>query len=441
MKIKLLLLGLLLGIFVHAQNSFRLVNTQKAVIPFQLINNLIFIPVNINGADLTFMVDTGVAETILFSLDNKEIKLSNVEKIKFSGLGGSLSIDGLKSDRNLARIGDVMINTSMSLYVILDEEFNISSHVGIPVNGVIGYHFFKDHPIAIDYISKKITVYENIEVLKKKVRKFNELPISIEKDKPYLSADVEMTREKKASKLLIDLGNSDAIWLFPTLIKDFVYNRPNIDDFLGRGFNGDIYGKRSRIHNFYLGDFKFEKPLTAMPDEFSIQHVSLVKDRKGSVGGEIMRRFSIIFDYPNNKLYLKKNRNFDDPFHFNMSGLDFKQDGLEWQQDRVKIETQSMSGTTNANEVYKDSFQYKFSLKPIFSIAGVRKDSPAYEAGLKKDDKVISINGDKTLDMTLEKILEIMKSSEGRTIIMNIQRQEEKLTFRFNLEDPIPYQE
>jgi hypothetical protein len=46
----------------------------------------------------------------------------------------------------------------------------------------------------------------------------------------------------------------------PTLIKDFVYNRPNIDDFLG-GFNGDIYGKRSRIHNFYLGDFRFENLL------------------------------------------------------------------------------------------------------------------------------------------------------------------------------------
>ncbi|WP_347219162.1 PDZ domain-containing protein [Chryseobacterium sp.] len=442
MKLKLLLLGLLLGIFVHSQNSFRLVSTQKAVIPFQLINNLIFIPININGANLTFMVDTGVAETILFSLDNKELKLSNVEKIKFSGLGGSLSIDGLKSDRNIARIGDEIINTSMSLYVILDEEFNISSHVGIPVNGVIGYHFFKDHPIAIDYISKKITVYESMDVLKRKVRKFDELPISIEKDKPYLNADVEMIREKKSSKLLIDLGNSDAIWLFPTLIKDFVYNRPNIEDFLGRGFNGDIYGKRSRIHNFYLGDFKFEKPLTAMPDEFSIQHVSLVKDRKGSVGGEIMRRFSLIFDYPNNKLYLKKNRNFDDPFHFNMSGLDFKQDGLEWQEDRVRIDTRATAGSGKVNEAYKeDSFQYKFSLKPLFSIAGVRKDSPAYEAGLKKEDKVISINGDKTSDMTLEKILEIMKSSEGRTITMIIQRKEEKLTFRFNLEDPIPYQE
>ncbi|WP_330745533.1 PDZ domain-containing protein [Chryseobacterium sp. CP-77] len=439
MKFRLFLLGLLLSIFVSAQNTFELINTKKAVIPFKFINNLIFIPVNVNGAELTFLLDTGVSETILFSLENKEVKLSNVEKVKFSGLGGSLSIDGLKSERNIGKIGDAIINTSMSLYIIIDEEFNISPHVGIPVNGVIGYHFFKDHPIYIDYSSKKITIYENTALLEKKIRRFEEFPITIEKNKPYLHADVEMTNEKKDSKLLIDLGNSDAIWLFPTLIKNFVYNRPNIDDFLGRGFNGDIYGKRSRIHNFYLGDFKFEKPLTAMPDEFSIQHVNLVENRKGSIGSEIMRRFTVVFDYPNQKLYLKKNRNFDDPFHFNMSGLDFRQDGLEWHQDKINIETQKSA--TAVNEVYKDAFQYKFSLKPIFSIAGVRKDSPAYEAGLKKDDKVLSINGERTADMTLEKIMELMKSSEGRNITMIIQRKNEELTFRFMLEDPIPYQE
>ncbi|WP_114821434.1 PDZ domain-containing protein [Chryseobacterium sp. KLBC 52] len=439
MKFKLLLMGLFVSIFINAQNSFELVNTKKAVIPFQFINNLIFIPINVNGAELTFLLDTGVSETILFSLENKEVMLSNVEKVKFSGLGGSISIDGLKSERNIGKIGNEIINTSMSLYIIIDEEFNISPHVGIPVNGVIGYHFFKDHPIYIDYSSKKITVYENEDGLQKKIKRFEEFPITIEKDKPYLYGDVEMTNEKKDSKLLIDLGNSDAIWLFPTLIKNFVYNRPNIDDFLGRGFNGDIYGKRSRIHNFYLGKFKFEKPLTAMPDEFSIQHVNMVENRKGSIGGEIMRRFTVVFDYTNKKLYLKKNRYFDDPFHFNMSGLDFKQDGLEWQEDRLKIETQKSAMVTT--EVYRDAFQYKFSLKPIFSIAGVRKDSPAYEAGLQKDDKVLTINGAQTSDMTLEKIVELMKSNEGRNITMVILRKNQKLTLRFALEDPIPYQE
>ncbi|KMQ60212.1 peptide-binding protein [Chryseobacterium angstadtii] len=442
MKHKLFLLVLFFSIFFSAQNSFELLNTKKAVIPFKLINNLIFIPINVNGAELTFMLDTGVAETILFSLDNKEIKFLNVEKAKFSGLGGNVSIDGFKSTNNVAKIGDHIINPSMLLFIVIDEEFNISSHIGIPVNGVLGYHFFKNHPISIDYSSKKITIYEDneSEQFKKKIRKFDVLPMSIEKDKPYIFADVEMTNEKKSSKLLIDLGNSDAIWLFPTLIKDFVYNRPNIDDYLGRGFNGDIYGKRSRIHNFYLNDFKFEKPLTAMPDEYSIQHVNLVKDRKGSVGGEIMRRFSIIFDYTGGKLYLKKNRNFDDPFHFNMSGLDFKQDGLEWQEDRVKIEPKKTS-ETGSEVTANNNFQYKFFLKPIFSIAGIRKDSPAFKVGLLKDDRIITINGSKTSDMTMEKIMELMKSEEGRSITMVIQRKNKEMTFHFVLEDPIPYQE
>ncbi|SHL85629.1 aspartyl protease family protein [Chryseobacterium polytrichastri] len=79
---------LFLSIFVNAQNSFEIKNVKKTVIPFKFINNLIFIPVTINGVELNFLLDTGVAETVLFSLENKDIQLSNIEKIKFSGLGG-----------------------------------------------------------------------------------------------------------------------------------------------------------------------------------------------------------------------------------------------------------------------------------------------------------------------------------------------------------------
>ncbi|WP_027379026.1 PDZ domain-containing protein [Chryseobacterium daeguense] len=443
MKLKFFFLIFFLSILADAQeqNSFEIQDEKKTVIPFKSISNLIFIPVNINGAELTFLLDTGVAETSIFSLENQELKLQNLEKIRFSGLGGSASIDGFRSDNNIGKIGKSFINHSLTLFIIVNQEFNISSHVGIPVNGIIGYHFFKNHPVIIDYSSKKITIYNDRELFNKKIKKFEEFSISIEKNKPYLFADIEMTNEKKSSKLLIDLGNSDPIWLFPKLIKDFVYNRPNIDDFLGRGFNGDIYGKRSRIHNFYLGTFKFEKPLTAMPDEYSIQHVNLVENRKGSVGGDIMRRFTVAFDYPNQKMYLKKNRNFDDPFHFNMSGLDFRQDGMEWTKDMVNLPTKNKETPSGGIEILNNSLQYNFVLKPIFSIAGVRKDSPAAKAGLKKDDKLISINGKKTADMTMEKIIEMMKSEEGKTINMLILRKNQEMTLSFTLEDPIPYQD
>ncbi|SDI20610.1 Aspartyl protease [Chryseobacterium taeanense] len=441
MKLNYFFLVFFFGILTNAQNAFEIQEGKKTVIPFKFINNLIFIPVNINGADLTFLLDTGVAETSIFSLENKEVQLTNIEKIKFSGLGGDKSIDGFRSDDNIGKIGKNFVNNSMTVFIIMDQDFNISSHVGIPVNGIIGYHFFKNHPVFIDYISKKITIYKDENLFWKKIRNFSELDISIEKSKPYITADVEMIRERKSSKLLIDLGNSDPIWLFPKLIKDFVYNRPNIDDFLGRGFNGDIYGKRSRIHNFYLGNFKFEKPLTAMPDEYSIQHVNLVENRKGSLGGDIMRRFTVVFDYPHEKIYLRKNRNYNDPFHFNMSGLDFRQDGLEWTKDLVNLPAKNQGNLSGGVEVLNNNLQYNFTLKPIFSIAGVRKNSPGAKAGLQKDDRLISINGKKTADMTLQKIMELMKSEEGKTIEMLIERKNRQMSLRFTLEDPIPYQE
>uniref|UniRef100_A0AAU6WSF7 Retropepsin-like aspartic protease n=1 Tax=Chryseobacterium endophyticum TaxID=1854762 RepID=A0AAU6WSF7_9FLAO len=181
MKLKYLFVLLFFSIFTDAQNSFELEDTEKTVIPFKLIANLIFVPVNINGADLTFMLDTGVAETSIFSLENQELTLPNVEKIKFSGLGGTASIDGFRSDNNVARIGKNFINRSATLYIITEQDFNISSHVGIPVNGIIGYHFFKNHPIVIDYYNRKITVYHHEDIFRKKLKGLKRLTSQLKK--------------------------------------------------------------------------------------------------------------------------------------------------------------------------------------------------------------------------------------------------------------------
>lgn len=83
MKIIILIL-LIFYNFLNAQNGFHLKATEKKnIIPFELINNLIIIPVKINGVELKFLLDTGVENTIFFSLDeNKEIIFKNAEKIK-----------------------------------------------------------------------------------------------------------------------------------------------------------------------------------------------------------------------------------------------------------------------------------------------------------------------------------------------------------------------
>ncbi|MEG2509929.1 MAG: PDZ domain-containing protein [Chryseobacterium sp.] len=137
---------------------------------------------------------------------------------------------------------------------------------------------------------------------------------------------------------------------------------------------------------------------------------------------------------------MRKNRDFEDPFHFNMSGLDFKQDGLQWEQDLMRLEGKK-GIDLQSTEVINNTLQYKFVLKPIFSIAGVRKDSPAQKAGFQKDDLLIKINGKNTSDMTMQKMVDLMKSEEGKSFDIEIERKDKKITLSFTLEDPIPYQE
>lgn len=429
--------------FCFGQEGFGISDKNKTVIPFQLINNLIFIPLNINGTNLTFLLDSGVNETILFSLDQQEVNFNDIEKVKFAGLGGTKSIEGLRSDNNTVTVGKDFRDPKHTIFIILDESINFSAHVGIPVNGIIGHQFFKNHPVKIDYITKKITVYTDLKDIGKKLARFTEIPITIEGNKPYVMAGVEQKDERTESKMLLDLGNSDAVWLFPKLIKNFIYNRPNVYDYLGQGFNGDIYGRRSRIHHLYLAEFKFEKPLTAMPDEYSIQNLKLVPDRKGSVGSEILRRFTVIFDYPGHKIYLRKNRHYQDLFLFNKSGLDIQHDGVTWESDLVKVETRKTNTVSEGINVYdtREGFRYNFVLKPKYSVAGCRKDSPCDLAGIQKGDRLIRINGKKVGDLTLQRISEMMKAEDGTRVTIEVERNGGQMNIAITLTDPIPYQD
>lgn len=430
----ILLILLLLSLSLNAQKGFQFqTRKDKVVIPFKLINNLIFIPVTVNGVELNFLLDTGVEETILLSLEDKgEVSFFNVEKIKLKGLGSNEAIEGMRSSNNVLSINGI-VDRQHDLYIVLDQSFNFSSHVGIPVNGIIGYHFFKDNLVEIDYDSKRLIVYKDSEKRRKKINKnYSEYPISVEKSKPYLIADVTVGNQTNAAKLLLDLGNSDALWLFETNRK-FRLPEKHFEDYLGKGFSGDIFGNRARISKLKIDAFEFEDPIIAFPDSASVKSVNMVKDRAGSIGGEIFRRFDIIMDYPHNKIYLRKGRVFYESFHYNMSGIELQNEGMQWVQETVSLNTVYIANTYDESGNKKNDFRYKFSLKPVYTISNVRKDSPAELCGLLKGDVVVSINNTSAYRFSLQEINHLLKSEEGKLIYIEVDRNGQILKFRFQL--------
>ncbi|WP_281309808.1 PDZ domain-containing protein [Flavobacterium flavigenum] len=440
MKKYILLFFLLLTSFISdAQDDFLIErNKKKVVIPFKLINNLVFIPIKVNGIELNFLLDSGVDETILFSMeDKKEVSFKNVEKIKLRGLGSEEEIEGLKSTNNIL-VTHGLKSINHLVYIILDQDFNLSSHVGIPVNGIIGYKFFKNNVVEINYQKKKIFVHQNNENVRNNFDKnFKTIPITIERSKPYVMASAMVSGKNIPAKLLIDIGNSDSFWVFEN--DKIKLPKKNFPDFLGKGFSGDIEGHRAKISNFSLADFTFKNPIVSFPDSSSIKNVKMVADRVGSVGGEILKRFTIVLDYADKKMYLKKNNKFNEPFTYNKSGITVQHNGLQWVQETVHLETVRVGNATdeNFNGKNNNDFRYKFQLKPIFEIVNVRKKSAAEKSGIQKGDVIISINNTKPYKYTLQQINNLLKSEEDIWINLEVERNSVLLKFRFRLEDEL----
>ena len=125
---------------------------------------------------MNFLLDTGVEDSILFSLDETdEVHFSQVEKIKIRGLGSNDSFEGYKSNNNKMSTNK-FTDLNHVIYLVLDQNINISAQVGFPVNGIIGYHFFENNLVEINYIKKRITIYNNTNSKLNRIKKnFNRI--------------------------------------------------------------------------------------------------------------------------------------------------------------------------------------------------------------------------------------------------------------------------
>lgn len=411
------------------QNTINFSTPKKNItIPFELVNNLIVLPVAINGVKMHFILDTGVEQCILFSTaDMDSLALNDIKKIKLRGLGNNESIDALQSDNNKITIANC-ISEKQTVIVVLEQDLNISTSLGITVNGILGYTFFKDNFIEINYIKRKIKIYSGKKINSRKLAKYNSYPITIERNKPYLTSLIGIEDTSTESKFLLDTGSSDAVWFFQSASSNNI-KVPDISfyDFLGRGLSGEIYGKRARIQELNINNIKFKNPIVAFPDSNYTSQLNLLDNRLGSVGSEIFKRFDVIFDYKNQMLYLKKNSNFDLPFEYNMSGIELEHVGFKY-----VIKSSSKTVKLNFGGDRFD-FQYSFELKPVYKIIILRKDSPAELAGLKKNDIVEKINNVSCYNYSLQEINSILKEQDGKEIKVKISRNDEEIYFKFRL--------
>ncbi len=405
-------------------------------VKFQLINNLVIIPMTVNDTELSFVLDSGVGKPILFNLtDQDSIKINNVSEITINGLGEGEPIKALSSKENDFKLGAIH-NRDQRLYVVLDSDMNFSPSLGIPVHGIIGYELFRDFVVDINYASKTIKFYNPAHYTYKLGRKDETLPLHVIRKKAYVDGEIYMNSGKNIPvKMLLDTGSSDAIWLFEN--DEIGIPDKNYDDFLGKGLSGNIFGKRTMVSGIKIGSFVLQDAKAAFPDMESFNDIKNLGDRNGSMGGEVLKRFNIVFDYPNGKITLRKNHNFNNPFQYNMSGIDLQHDGLRYISERIT----DASGVVDSEKKSFGDVQILFenrtrlSLVPEIIVSGIRAGSPAESAGLQEGDVILAVNGKSVHRYKLQEIMHMLNAKEGKKVRVLIERYNSDLLFTFVLKN------
>ncbi|MCF6213542.1 MAG: aspartyl protease family protein [Flavobacteriaceae bacterium] len=414
-------------------------NADRYVMSFKMVNNLMIIPVYVNGKKLSFLLDTGVSSTVILNVKvTDSLKLRNAEKIRIQGLGDGDYVDAIKSTHNYIQIGDNIVSRKHKIYLILGKGFNLSNRMGQEINGIIGGDLFRDFIIKINYTTKRITFYNPRRYKYKPCRKCQTLPLVFLYQKPYLFANTTMPDATViTTKLLIDSGGSDALWLFENKHADVKVPKKFFIDYLGQGLNGNIYGKRSRILSLNLGKFKLKDITVAFPDTTSLSSSMLHQSRHGTIGAGTLKRFHLIIDYPNKKITLKKNRKyFYEAFNYNMSGIEIAYNGQMLVKEK-KIQGFSNSASLMASEdkgvTIEYEYNYVFSFKPSVQITDVRKDSPAERAGIMAGDYIMEVNGKPVYTYKLQEIMAFFYEKEGKEVKLLIDRNDTRILYHFRL--------
>lgn len=382
------LLLLFTALPLRAQDFHFTSSRKRENINFKFIKNLIIVQVAINNkGPYNFILDTGISLVLITDpAVLSELDIKNYRVIKINGLGEKSGVNAYTIPSVNIKISDD-IEGNLPAAVLQNDLFDLSGFTGMPVHGLIGYDFFNSFIVKIKYTLNTITVYKNETAYAP--RKGSKIQLEIEDRKPYVVSDVTLNNNKTVnSRLIIDTGAGHPLSL-ETDNEGIPFNVPeeNIPASLGIGLGGTIKGYLSRIPLLKIGNFELTNVIAAFPDYPDVAAKLPQVHRNGSIGNSILKRFEVVFDYHHNSLYLKPIYTYQEPFEYDMTGIQLAFSGEK--------------------------------LNRIF-VYNVDRGSVADKAALKPGDEILAINFQPVSELGMEKIEAIFNSYDNRGLMLDI---------------------
>jgi hypothetical protein len=367
----------------------------SVTLPFDLIANHIHAHVMVNGkGPYYFIFDTGGVNVVTPKLA-KELALKVEGHAEGRGAGEG-TMDFSLSHVDKLDVGGAVLNNQMFVAFDLDGMYPAN---GTHFDGMVGYEVFRRFVTTIDYGNKTITLSDPKFFDAKTAGK----PVHIAFNGN--AAIVEGSYDGVPGKFQIDTGSRSALTLdAPYVAANHFDTKANkiVEAVDGWGVGGPSRARVMRGGTLKIGDAAVvERPVVGMGTDKAGAFAD--PSLSGNIGGGVLKRFVVTFDYANNTMYLKPT-----------------------------------TGPVTDTDAYDRAGTWFNIAGDTYKVISVTKGGPAEQAGLKEGDTITAVDGKSPATLDLPTLRQRLRDdAPGTLLTLTVLRDGKAADLRVTLRDQI----
>jgi hypothetical protein len=348
----------------------------STTVPITLGENHVYLDVMLNGkGPYHFIFDTGGAN-IVDPAVAKDIGALGSGSAQGSGVGSQTESFSFARISSL-QVGDAVLKNQ--LFAVAPTRMGFGVSAGRPVDGLIGWEVLARYVTTFDYAGKQVIL--SMPGTTQPPANAHVVPFVLYGTQP----EIACTIDNIPAECTIDTGARDTI----TFMAPFMAEHPQIVPATlsavgvnGFGIGGPAMGRLGRVQTIGIADLA----LNNLVGDYTTQTAGALAAAfvGANIGGNLLRRFTVTFDYYNGTMALVPNSDFNEPDSYERSGL--------------------------------------FLIKRAGSIIVVdsRPGTPAAKAGIAKGDTIVSINGTPASGMLLSDVRGLFAQPAGTVVTLQV---------------------
>jgi hypothetical protein len=354
-------------------------NSDSATMPIEMINNHTYVRARLNNrGPFRFVVDTGWGTSSITPEVAKTLGLTIRGSQKTVGAGEGVAEVAFTKVASM-QIGNVHFR-SQSLIVTSAFDGKTRDAVG-DFGGLIGYELFKRFVVKLDFDAGTMTL--TLPARFTYQGKGTTIPFKLSNTIPLVRGEVDGVE----GEFIVDSGFPGALTTynsFNTKNRLIEKLKPRLQAITGWGIGGPVRAAVVRSKVFKLGDESINDLLLQLSllTKGSQANTQLA----GAIGSELLKRFTVTFDYSRGLMFLERNKSFGHRQVFDRSGM------------------------------------YLNKRSNWFEVMEVVEGGPADRAGIRLADRIVSIDGRKASGWTLPDVWLKLRGPVNTRINMTVER-------------------